>query len=166
MRRTIALLFGLILVLATTSPVLAVKPERFFLPADDLQFAAGEVCDFPVMQEVVVNREYGLLFPVAQDGSQLMLVTGSLVLREINEATGKSIVVNASGPGKLTFNADGSLVASGGGRWTVFLFPTDVGGPSFHLTTGRVTVRIEADGTVSLAIFPNRTTDLCAALAA
>jgi hypothetical protein len=167
MHRRVAFSFGLAIAVLLVSlvPVAAEgAPERFPLEADDLLFAPGEVCDFGVSQEILINQEYALAFPVAQDGSQLLLVTGRLTLRLTNLASGESITVNASGPGKLVFNEDGSLSIMAMGRTSFWFAPGDLDGPSLRLTAGLAIVVIGPAGSETYAVLPRRDQDLCAAL--
>jgi hypothetical protein len=160
------LCLAMVTIAATAVPVLAAKPERVPFGAPPPQdFAAGDMCaDFPVRIETLVNKEYGLVFPEAADGSQRTIVTGRLVIRVTNLETDEALTLNASGPGVFTVAADGTLTITGWGRWLLYLLPTDAGGPGIWLTSGRLTLHIGDTGIVGLEL-PAHTTDICAALA-
>jgi len=80
-------------------------PIREPFPSTDL---TGRYCpDFPVLIHPLVNRE---LTTIYSDGR--VHISGTAILQLTNVTTGKSIVVNASGPG--TYTADGTaLIAEG-----------------------------------------------------
>ena len=83
-----------------------------------------------------------------------------------NLVTGKTIVVNISGPGQLTFGADGSFTRVG--HWELELggnpavLPTIE--PGLFLTQGRFVFSISASGVRTFTSTGN-TIDLCAQLA-
>jgi hypothetical protein len=166
MRRVLVPLFlGLLLAAVIAVPTAAAKPERAFFEAPPpTDYAAGELCAFPVRIEAVINQEYGITFPVAEDGTQRTIVSGRLVMMITNLATDESLTVNVSGPGVFTFGADG-LSIDGGGNWLFYLFATDAGGPGIWVTSGRVRLEAGESGVTALTM-PHRTQDVCELLAA
>lgn len=163
--------FGLSLVLASALllvsavPVAADgKPTRVFLPAGTVTTTAGQVCPFALQQEVLVNQEYGIIFTDAAGQPTHIIITGRFVVRLTNLDSGNSMVLNASGPGTLTFNADGTLTLDAQGPATALLLASDAGGPSAFYDEGRAIVVIGATGIVS-RVFVGHEVDLCAALA-
>jgi hypothetical protein len=166
MRRSISILAALAAIAVLAAPVAAARPERVFLEAETFELPAGTSCEFTLRVEFLANKEFGLFFPVASDGSQQVIVTGHLVQRITNVETGASIDVNVSGPGKTISQEDGSAVVHGKGRSTLFLFPTDVDGPAAWLASGPLDFAIDAEGNITAVSAPHHVEDVCALLAA
>jgi hypothetical protein len=138
----------------------ATKPTREPLPFEDREFAAGEVCPFPVGMEVLVNREKLLTF---SDGRQQ--ISGTLKLRLINRETGESLVVNASGPATATIEGNLQTFEARGPLW-LFLFPGEPGGPGMFLYKGNTTFTLDlTTGAVTSIVSRGTRRDLCAELA-
>jgi hypothetical protein len=163
----LALTAAVALVMAPVSASSNKEPHRMFLAAAPFDLPAG-FCDFPVHFEFPVNKEYAKV-STGPDGSTIFKVNGSLFVSLTNTATGKTITVNASGPGTDTFSADGTtLIFDGLGlgllfapNLTQFGLPSNIvqtSGPALatiDLTTGAVT---------SMATQPHVLLDVCAAL--
>lgn len=149
MRRvsTLVILSSLMLV-ASAAPAAAAQPTREFLPAPEfIEFAAGELCDFPVRIDVLINKEYGTTF-FDESGQPIhTIVTGRLILGLVNVDTSKAIVVNASGPGLVVYEGDNIRVTLRG-RALIFL-PSD---HLLYLNTGQV---VEfGNGTIQPVVLP------------
>ena len=121
---------------AAAQPALAGAPSRDPLPPVHDLIPAGKVCSFPVAVDSVVQNETATLFMNGR-----LLITGASIERITNVATGKSIVVNASGPIKITFG-ETFLTARAEGRTLFGLFAGDAGPvvPGLVLTTGLVVI--------------------------
>lgn len=149
MRRvgTLVILSTLMLV-ASAAPAAAAKPIREFLPAPEfIEFAAGELCDFPVRIDVLINQEYGTTFFDEFGQPTHTIITGRLVLGLVNLDTSKSAVVNASGPGLVVYEGDNIRVTLRG-RSLIFL-PSD---HLLYLNTGQV---VEfGNGTIQPVVLP------------
>jgi hypothetical protein len=148
MRFLAAFPLALALLVSAGGQVNAGGPTRMFLPAPPFLLVTDS-CLFDVRIDFTRNSEYIMVFSDASGEPTRGIITGALVQRFTNVATGKSIVVNASGPGFLT---NQSLVL--GGRSTVF-----VPGRLF-LNAGRV----QFDAVGNITSVTGKTTDLCAAL--
>ena len=74
------------------------------------------------------------------DGSVTEETRGQLIRKMTNTVTGKSIVVNLSGPGSVTTFPDRSYVVEGSGPWLV-LIPRRFGydAPVVAVTSGKFT---------------------------
>jgi hypothetical protein len=124
--------------LVAAAPVSANNdPHRIYLAAAPFDVPAT-VCGFAVHVEPLVDREYAKV-TTNPDGSTAFKVTGAVFLGLTNSTTGKTITVNASGPGTSTFSADGTtLTFDDTGLallWATNV--TDFGAPSnFILTAG------------------------------
>ena len=141
-------------VLVVASTAWADPPTREPVPLEPFTFPAGQVCAFPLQVEPLRDKEKVTTF---SDGR--MRLTGSFVARLTNTENGRSIVVNASGPGWLDTN-----VSQGAGL--VFLFPGDVGGPGAYLFHGRVVITFDDAGDiVALESSGQRSGNLCNAIA-
>lgn len=181
--RTILRMLAIILASASLATIAAVAPRsvsanndphRFFEQAGPIDLPVG-YCAFPVHVDFPVDREYGTLSTLP-DGSTVIVTTGSLVVTATNQLTGKSIEVNAGGPGTVTIPPSGSpIVYDFSGR--SLLLGTNqqaFGLPSNMVATAGPVHIVEATdglgglpfGTISsLSGNPQVITDVCAALA-
>ena len=128
--RSAMLLVGMVSLLTLSSSLASAggKPRRVPLPDSfsTLDLAAGKACDFHLAGGPVINHEVATTFPADENGDVRQLIRGRLLERLTNVDTGKSIVVDISGPGRFVFHADGSISWDLHGRWLFFLGPTDV----------------------------------------
>lgn len=136
------------------------RPIREFMPQTDDVISGA--CPFDVGLTILRNEAHLTTF---SDGRQL--VTGSLKVRLTNltPGSGKSIDLNASGPGLLTETATAFEIKAEG-RWFWFFLPGELGPGSPGMavaTSGLAYLRGDANG---LTFTPSKnTTDICAALA-
>jgi hypothetical protein len=159
-------MLGMFTGVVTASPALAARPKWGLLQA-----APGTLpksfCGFRVGVAYPVNKEYAKLLKSA-DGSFTVLDTGSLKVSLTNLSTGKAITVNASGPGKATIYADGSIADVATGHDLAAFAPADAkrfGIPTVSVITGRTTSSVAADGTFTSFIVKGHVLlDVCAAL--
>ena len=151
--------------LTTAAAASADQPIREPLPASDYTLPSN-VCGFPVEVTVLTNRELLTTF-----SNGILAINGALKVRFTNAADpSKLIVVNASGPGRLTPNGDGTFTAAIHGRSFLIFFPGDLGPGSagaLLLTTGLVTEVVNANFQLipGSAVFTHPAEDLCAQLA-
>jgi hypothetical protein len=119
--------------LLVPATVLAQKPTRDPLPAGPVTVSGS--CSFDVLVEIVENKEFITVF-----SSGKTIITGQLFLRVTNLSTGKTMLLNVSGPGinnladTSTFNLSGT---------SLIWFPG-----SLLLTKGPVTLTLDAEGNV------------------
>ncbi len=141
------------------APALAAGPIREpFFPNEP--FVINDSCDFPVLLEEIVNKEYGKTF-LDTDGNPIrQIVSGRLTVRLTNvDEPNNSVVLKISGPAEYVFHEDGTLTVTLRGRSLVF----DVG--FLHLTTGHVEVEVTEQGEISSSTPATGTTeDVCAML--
>jgi hypothetical protein len=163
MRRLLAPLFAIALLLMAATSVLAIKPDRqpSALPPE-LDFAAGELCPIAVHVEFFVNRQKDTFF-FNRDGEPVRLISsGTLRVRLTTpDEPGATLELNISGPVHLTFHADGSATLILGGR-SVSTFPPG----SASLVAGRSIIELDASGNFVSVTNIGNVTDLCAMLAA
>jgi hypothetical protein len=148
MKLLAAVPLALALLISAAGQANAGGPTRMFLPAPPF-IIVDNSCSFDVRIDFVRNAEYIIVFTDPSGEPTRGIITGALVQRFTNVESGKSIVVNASGP---AFIGNDSLVL--GGRSTIF-----IPGRLF-LSAGRV----QFDATGNLTGVTGKTTDLCAAL--
>jgi hypothetical protein len=146
----LAILGALVVVAAPTSVSAAGKPVREFLPAPEfIEFAPGDLCEFGVRIDVLVNQEYGTTFTDDAGVPLRTIVTGRLVLKVTNLSDpSKSLVVNASGPGLVVYEGDLIRVTLRG-RSLVFLPGEE---PLLFLNSGQV-VEL-GNGTIQPVVLP------------
>ena len=153
------------LLIVSAHPALADGPIIEPGPSTTLQFRAGEVCEFPVSVETIVNQSLQKVFLDASGEPERIILTGQVILRLTNLETGASIDVNASGPALIIPHDDGSISLVGHGRGVQWFTPANEEGPALLLILGRATLDISATGEISNFTAVGTTQDLCAALA-
>jgi hypothetical protein len=78
----------------------------------DVRVPAGEGCAFRVKEHVVRDREFYKVLATYDDGThQAELFRGPLVMRYRNMHTGKSVVENLSGHGRVTYYRNGDFAS-------------------------------------------------------
>ena len=160
----LASLTSLALLAALAAPVAAAPPTKEPIPTDPLEFAAGEVCDFPVLLENAGNPK-AITFD-RRDGQFKQNLSGRIVATVTNLDTGASVTRNSSGPGKVSINAAGHVVLRFGGASVFALFEGDVTGRGLvWMKGGGAEFEIGDDGFFYVrADFPKHVEDLCATL--
>jgi hypothetical protein len=127
---------------------------------------AGVWCSFELDVTPVVNNQYLTIYPAAANGDVRMTVEGVLMDRFTNVGTGKSIVVNVSGPSTEIVHPDGSADLSLEGSVAVsYTFPFNPRGPGTFIYTGHTTFSVDEDSTLTLLSTTDKSPfDVCAAL--
>jgi hypothetical protein len=152
--------------LAGAGPALANNdPHRVFLPGAPLDLPAG-FCSFPTHYDVVADKEYGK-FTTLADGTVVLHETGSFKVRATNVDSGASVLLNASGPGTITFPPDGTTHVAGNGHWLITNLAADAapfGLPGVMLTSGVLHETLDASFTPTALSVTGHVTDVCAAL--
>src|SRR2546423_15353896 len=148
----VAALVSALLLAASTVASAAGKHDRQPLPGPD----QTGTCPFgPVLEHAVLDREYYKTYTLA-DGTTKYLVEGSLAIQLTGN--GRTVTINAGGPGAEYVHPDGSVILAGHGQ---VLF-TGVHGEGIWLYNGHVLV----DANTGLLISrTGRATDVCAMLA-
>lgn len=161
MRRTIV-----IAALAGALVGLGVSPSAAD-PAWEFTFEPGLVCTFPLVvagsgEGPQVSREFH-----DKDGNVRTLSAGTgWELTYTNWDTKSSFTSSSNGAvARAEYAADGSSTQVLTGHNAVFMFPTDVPGPSATLYTGHVVITIDAAGTWTVVQERGRAIDICAQLA-
>ena len=171
MQRPMRLIVALSLVGLTASPVLAARPtiEYLDLPSG-FSFTLSGVCSFDVFEELLGNKEQIATFYDQNGDISFQLLTGVNKWRFANMDTGKSIVVNGSGPGRFAVQPGIDIVPPRrvvyrSGRFNPGEQPP--GWPAFALTRGRIVAELDpATFTIVNLIAQQGATvqDLCALL--
>jgi hypothetical protein len=121
----------------------AEPPTREPVPSPE---ATGQFCEgFEVRVAATQNKEFATVF---SNGSAL--VTGVLKVEVTNLATGTSLELNISGPGR--FNADGTI--DGAGTWLLFGEAGQLPGPDpgLLLITGRNSITPGPNGVTAFSV--------------
>ena len=102
-------------------------------------YAAG-YCGFPIYAEPERSKNFVLDRTTNPDGTEIEETRGQLIRTLTNTLTGKSIQVNISGPGRVTYFPDRSYVVEGSGHWIMFI-PRRFGydAPVIAVTSGNFT---------------------------
>ena len=139
-------------------PAAADGPTRS--PASNPTITLSGVCAFDVTLTFPVNNEYVLTFTDSAGNVTEQIISGHLTVVFTNDATGKSLSSNFSGPAILTFYSNASP--------KVFEFLGPRGGPlsnTLLLGSGRTVFEFAPDGTLIDQTQVGHFTDVCAALA-
>ena len=102
------------------------------------------------------------------DGNLRTLSAGTgFELAYSNGDSGESFTSRSNGAvARARYSADGSSIHVLTGHNAVFMFPTDVPGPSANLYTGRVVITIDPAGTWTVVQESGTKLDICARLSA
>jgi hypothetical protein len=150
----------------TAGPALARGPKWTFAQRGSFTRPAF-FCGFGLRVAPVANKEYSKVL-TASDGSMTILATGELTISYTNVATGKTITVNRSGPGKVTVFADGSQLVAAKGPGGLILTPADAqrfGLPTVSVLAGALTLTIDpAENITALSFHGHVRVNVCAAL--
>jgi hypothetical protein len=157
----LAFVFSLLLgstALAAGKPV----KEPVEYPPEGFDFPAGTFtgCDFATHIDILTNTQFSITFAADENGDVRQNVAGQLVVRVTNVDSGAWVDEKISGPGLLTYHADGSLTVVFLGR----SLPLQPGAPLL-VTSGRNVQEYAADGSSTLGPIHGRTFDVCAAIA-
>ena len=154
---------GLLLVLlgVIVPAATAGKPTIQRIPFEDQ--SVSQSCGFPVEIDAtgtvvdISSTDAQGNFHEFQAGPEAKATLTNLV-------TGKTIVVNNSGPGDLTFGADGSFTEVGTGLWLWTQLNPATLAPGIFLSQGRFVLSRSASGVRTITL-TGTTIDLCARLA-
>ena len=162
----LACMAAIVLPVLSSSPASASgKPTRAPRLLGSEDFLAGLACRFEVTSQTVTNNEFTTTFPAEASGDVVQLVTGYVVQRFTNLATGKSLSATLSGPGTIVVHPDGSVTANAEGLSVLILFPGDIpSGPSFVINYGQYVVNITPSGQFIVQKQTGAQFDVCAAL--
>jgi hypothetical protein len=133
-------------------------------PPPAVTFPAGTVCAFPVTFESVVNQLFFITFFDRENDFRFQIGAGYQILRVINETTHESMLINITGPGKVTAGADGSITIEGGGHWLVAFLPGDSPSSRLLLMDGRIMLNVSPAGKLTLVSHEGTAQDVCASL--
>jgi hypothetical protein len=109
-----ASVLGAAIAVLIAAPVLGAGPARVFLPAPTDIFLPADIagCTFDLNIHVDVNREYAKLWTDPAGNLLMFGVNGNLEVTATNLATGTSVPVNASGPGRGVLDAQGNPIVN------------------------------------------------------
>jgi hypothetical protein len=164
-----AAVLGIVLVVALGSPAGAdgglARGNRTPLAETARSYAAGEVCPFPVTVTFPVNQEF-ITFLTNDTGTVVgATITGKLVARVTNVASGATTDRILTGLGTLTFGSDGSETIEVGGTIGIAFKAGDSPANEWDVVTGSSVLHIAADGTRTLVSSDGAIEDLCVTLA-
>jgi hypothetical protein len=74
------------------------------------------------------------------------------------------MLINITGPGKVTAGADGSITIEGGGHLLVAFCPVTAPSSRLLLMDGRIVLNVSPTGKLTLVSDEGTTQDLCASL--
>ena len=159
-------LLGLFGGVVTAAPALAGRPKWTFNAGQPFTLPAS-ICGFKIRVSFPVDKEYAKVLK-STNGSTTMLITGRLTLSNTNLSTGKTLITNLSGPGKITTFPDGSVTERAKGHTGYLLSSADArrfGVPRLGVTAGAQTISLAPDGSVtSFSLDGHVLVNICAAL--
>jgi hypothetical protein len=154
MKRAIAAI-ALLVIGVTATPASAGNRTPFApLPLKGIVVPAGALCPFTLKVKPVVSDEYIMTLP---DGTAL--ITGALKVRLTNLDSGTSLVVNISGPTRVS--ADGATLIAYG----PLLQPFFGDHPELIFFHGRIVLSVDADGNATVVSQVGTSEDACALVA-
>lgn len=143
-------------------PAGADRPSREFSPVEDSTIPSVSACGTGDVQiHIDQNNEYATT-RTDRDGIERTHVSGALKVTYTNVVTSKSVSMNVSGPGTLTFDGDTlDIVGSGNAVWYWFdNLPNQI-----LYTTGGVHAIIDfANNTLTFVSRPARVENICSQL--
>ena len=140
----------------------AARPVHVYETAPTLEFAAGEVCDFPVSVEAL-DADKVTIFAPGPDGTVRIHSSGIGRNRIANLTTGASSTYQGGFSVNIRIEADGSIVFDGSGDLTAFYFPGDNSelGPGLFEVHGHLVERYAPDGSLIAATYSGQARNLC-----
>jgi hypothetical protein len=128
---------------------------------------AGTVCPFPVGLTFPTNRERAVTFAGEHGGPYDTIITGAVVARVTNLATGAALTASIAGPVFIADNGGGALTVTLRGRALVYTGPGAAIAPALLLTSGTVVLRADAatGGILAIDRVQGGAEDACAPLA-
>ena len=154
MKRLVIVVIGIVIALsAAVQGALADKPVREFVPVGS-DVIAG-FCPFDVLLDPTQTNLYLMTFTDRSGQVVKLIASGVLKVRLTNGTSGRSIVVNISGPQHVRIDENGNVTDVAVGRWLIG-FPSE---GRLLLTKGRL---VFGEGSASLR---GTSTDVCALLA-
>jgi hypothetical protein len=133
------------------------------VPAPPVDYAAGDVCAFPVHEAFPVNHVVAYTFTDGSGRVVAQYFTGALIGAITRTDTGRTIRVGLSGKGVELYDADGDATLYGVGPYLVGLHAGDQPAHEIARPTGLSELRIAADGTKTL-VYASSVRNLCAEL--
>ena len=144
------------------------KPTKVAVTDDQqsFNFRAGRVCAFALAGTPVTNNQFIKTYPADANGDVRVAVEGALKAQVTNVDTGKSLVVNVSGPTTQIFHPDGtSDLTLDGSVMVLYNARFNPRGPATLIYTGHTVLSVSADGVLTLvSTTDNNPFDVCAAL--
>lgn len=145
MQRYIRLAVFLTALALGTAPLFAGQPtiEYLDLPPN-VSFTLTGACSFNIQEQLLANNEKIITFRNQAGQITFQSITGVNKWRFTNLSTGKTIDINASGPGKFTVQPGSDLVLAQATGRNFFLITNPPSGiPHFALTTGLVVAELD-----------------------
>jgi len=164
--KRVAAALALVAALVVPAAATAGQPSKYPTPFPDQDFSAGIVCPFETLEHGDPNNGFEIDH-FNNDGSFAWAWGGGHNVTHVtNVSNGNTVALNTTGPGKFTFNDDGSVTIDGTGHWLVGYFPGD--SPSFSLIyySGHIVLRQSATGQLTLISYVGAPPqDVCAMIA-
>jgi hypothetical protein len=167
--RTVVAFVACLAVLMVTAIATAGGPVKFPVPAGPLDSTVGDPLAYcsnvSFTGDPVRANSFGL------DFGTFILGAGGQTYNFTNTATGGSMQVNITGPGKFVFG-ETTVDIYGSGHWLIGISAIDPAalagaGPSFTLYTGQIHIHFDpVNGTQILEYNGSPPVDMCAAIAA
>lgn len=155
------------LALAVPTAASADPPVKTPTPFPDATLPAGLVCSFAVSWTVpTFNDNFSITHFDKSGNIRWVWGGGHNVTRVTNLENGRYVDINATGPGKITTGADGSLTLDGTGHWLVGYFPTDSPSLTTLLYSGHIVLHVSPQGQLTLVSYVGAPPqDVCAMVA-
>ena len=150
-----------ILLLAAAAPVTA-APRWLPLTPPANQVVKG-ICPFPYYEQLVHYGEHAT-YAAGPDGNTVETIEGSYLESLTNQNTGRTLSVNETGPGAVTYHPNGGYTADLDGLTLEEIGPNSSGLPPLAVFAGHLRYTVTVGGAVTGYSFVGHITDGCAAL--
>lgn len=124
---------------------LAQKPTITYFDFTGTAFtlpASAGFCPFDIYEQPVGNKEKIATFYDKAGQVKFQIITGVNKWMFTNLSTGKAVQLNASGPGRLTFE-NNTVILSGSGESFFYISNPPAGFPKLSLTRGRIVAEVD-----------------------
>lgn len=112
MRRYLSIVLAAATLMLAATPALAVPPDHQDGHLEDFDIGAGDLCEFAVRFEILVDRTRSTDFYDREGNLVRTNYAGSIIARVTNLSDPDSWVdINVGGPGRDIYNADGTITS-------------------------------------------------------
>jgi hypothetical protein len=160
------LVLAVLAALVLPAAAIADRPAKSPTPFPDFDVPAGLVCPFALHWASPVDNNFQIVHFDKSGDIGWVWGGGNNTARVTNLSNGDSVDLNATGPGKITLQSDGSVLIDGTGHWLVGYGPDDSPSSSLIYYSGHIVLHVAADGQLALVSYVGAAPqDVCSMIA-